>query len=306
MRVHLVEPNIVWAPAWFGKILYHELRDKCDISMSNTPDQDADVNHWLLWIALERGTTKLDTAQFTHFSPRSLVWKSFGVTSDAAEIDNPEHLVAMTEHGKNILVEWGIPSEIVSVIYPGNDEFQPRNRPPNEKIVIGMSGRPYPNGRKREWLPLELSWLMDLSRFEFMFLGGIGHWVVGGLSENQEVSARIFPEPYTKVERYPEIFPEMDAYLCTGFIEGGPMGAIQALGCGIPVISPDYGFAHDFKDKHPGIFIYNSIEELIEILKDWIPHHVKPLRLKWQDFAQGYFKLWQRLTGEVEGGRHSS
>ena len=289
MRVRLVKPSWGWWCEWVGKILCKTLHQVCDIDMDLQADPQADVNHWLTWhkIAGQR-QTKCDVTSFTHLN----VWDVFDRQKALERFD---HLVAMSQHGRLELIRRGIDESKISVIYPGNDEFQPIiMKKPSPKIIIGISGAAYMTGRKRTWLPLELSWRTDLSRFAFALLGGL-HWEEVAIAlRTLGVAAKIYNK--YKSWQYASLFPQLfDIYLCTGFREGGPMGTIQALGCGVPVISPDYGFAHDFKN-HPGVIIYNSIDELIEILGDFEPFRVEPLRLSWQEWAAKHFELWKSLV----------
>jgi len=229
--------------------------------------------------------TRLDVGHFTHLAG------NYGFDTDKA-LSRFDHLVTTTEHGKKVLIGQGIPEERITVIHHGNDGFVPREERAIDipgKILVGISGRPYTNGRKREWLPVELGWHTNLGRFAFIFLGQGWEHIVAGLL-HQGISAHYLEDvPY---EKYPDIFASLDAYLCTAYAEGGPIGAVQAMGCGVPVISPNYGFAHDF-----GALYYKTIDELVEIFEKFEPCRKEPIRISWQGWVAKQWELFERLMG---------
>lgn len=255
-----------------------------DVTISGSPGPDADLNCWMTWYELPVSRkTRLDVGHFTHLAG------NYGFDTDKA-LGRFDHLVATTEHGKKVLVGQGIPEGHITVIYHGNDGFVPKKERVIDipgKILVGISGRIYANGRKREWLPVELSWHANLDRFAFIFLGRGWENIVTGLA-HQGISARHLKDvPY---EKYPDVFASLDAYLCTAYAEGGPIGAIQAMGCGVPVISPNYGFAHDF-----GALYYKTVGELAQIFNKFEPRLGDPIRTSWQDWVARQWELFERL-----------
>lgn len=275
-----------WVLSWFARILAKGLNEVADIAFSDAPQADADLNYRLIWWKLPGWEkTKLDVAHFTHFN------RGYDFDVDEA-LALPDHLVTIGQASKNLLTARGIAPSKISVICPGNDGFVPTEEKAiraEGRIIIGLTGRPYHNGRKREWLLAELAWRTNLDRFAFVFLGPGWETVVRNL-KFMGVACEHFPN--LDYSDYPKVIASLDAYLCTAFVEAGPMGALQAMGCGVPVISPHYGFAQDF-----GAIYYETAEDLIAVLENFEPTKRRPLRTTWDDYVRAHWKLFKGLLG---------
>ena len=96
--------------------------------------------------------------------------------------------------------------------------------------------------------------------------------------ENVELITTLGPE-HKKVRRYGrvsdeemvELFSEIDCYVSTSDCEGGPVGVLEAMGCGVPVVITPTGFAGDIVRNGINGFIipFNDISALIKRL-EWI------------------------------------
>jgi len=235
--LRIVRPLVEYRPGWV------------DLTISEIPDPDADVNIHIPWhILVDSPKNNLDIILFTHVNP--------GVEGKlklaAAKAD---HIFAMSKHGIHTLRQNGIQNS-VSIITPDVEGYIPR------KIKVGIVGTEQPNGRKRSWLLAELAWNYNLDPFHFVILGKNWDGVIPYVS-NLGVSV----ENIKSVDSNYNFYHGIDLLLCTGFVEGGPLPLIEALACGVPVLSPPYGYALDYL---PPESIYNSIEELSMCLKEFV------------------------------------
>lgn len=124
-----------------------------------------------------------------------------------------------------------LPAKKTSIlqVYPDSQFYK-------DKIVLGVSGRPCPSGRKR----LELiDKLKGIPGVEVRFTGG-------GL-------------PF---EALPEFYRDIDYLLVTSDNEGGPLPVLEALAMGKPVIAPDVGFAWNY----PVIRYDGTPDDLIDVV----------------------------------------
>ena len=109
------------------------------------------------------------------------------------------------------------------VISPGFDSSKFTPKP----LRIGVVGRSYGNGRKGEDLLIQV-----VSRFpdvDWVITGG--NWGI----RSKRVRSRLLPALYRS----------LDYLLIPSRTEGGPMPAIEALACGVPVISADVGWMQE-------------------------------------------------------------
>src|SRR5258707_7072477 len=111
----------------------------------------------------------------------------------------------------------GIPRERLCHILPGHDgNIEPR------RIVIGITSRVYPDGRKREGLLVDLSRALRLDPFHFEFFGRGWEAVIPHL-EAAGATVRYFPGTEDFVSDYAvmcERLRNFDYYLYTGLDEG--------------------------------------------------------------------------------------
>lgn len=99
--------------------------------------------------------------------------------------------------------------------------------------------------------------------FKFIFQGVGWESVVNKLN-NLGIRNEYYPS--LDYKDYPNIYSKLDYMLIPSICEGGPMAVLEAMYCGIPIISSDVGWV---KEIAPQGYFYNvgNVNELIEIFK---------------------------------------
>lgn len=154
------------------------------------------------------------------------------------------------------------------------DKFRPADRVWNadDKFVIGYVGRKYDSGRKGEWLLREILMLCPTEQIKIVFLGN--RW-------DEEVdfcyTLGIECEYYQRgkdveYDDYPEIYKSFDCLLITSKEEGGPVAALEALACGIPVITTPVGVTKDIRGNDSCLF-YIHADEAVRIIESKIDEY---------------------------------
>ena len=108
--------------------------------------------------------------------------------------------------------------------------------------VIGVCGRNHATGRKSPLRIYEIARAMAGQHATFVFCGH--EWE--GLAEkiNEFGTAELWLGS-GKYDTYPAFYNSLDALLCASDIEGGPYPPLEALACGVPVVSTPVGHMPD-------------------------------------------------------------
>ena len=278
MKIHVLDPyqshamQRMSAPLTWLSTLHEVTR--------NGEAQEADVIIHMPWHSILDDTTGgKHIMAYTHCNPPDA--ERLYQSCEKADV-----ITCMSFRGRQELIELGADPKKLWVIYAGAGGFKYRRR------VIGVVGNVQPNGRKRESILLDLAWRYDLSPFEFVFIGHGWEDVAQKLT-SLGVSAASVKNDEGDLQKYYQLF---DALLVTGYAEGGSLPILEAMAVGVPVISPDYGYAADFLEQH-----YDTPDELMDILSGMIAESFENMRVvnswTWEQYAAEYALLISRIAG---------
>jgi glycosyltransferase involved in cell wall biosynthesis len=221
-------------------------------------------------------------------------------------------VVCMAQRWMQTLQRYLIPAHRLHLIPHGVDleMFQPATAAPTgARTRIGFVGRAYPDGRKGEDRLLEISRQLSKTEFEFVLVGDRWEKVVAELREN---GFGVTYHRRLKTEEVPVVTKELDVLLVCARNEGGPQPVLEALACGVPVISADVGFVPDLQASMPQfITIYNEDAQAVRALASAKENRRQAqqavseirqnlARYSWQTWAEGMEKLsWLAAEREV-------
>lgn len=165
-----------------------------------------------------------------------------------------------------------LPQDRIWVIYPGvNPEFKPR------KIRIGIVGLRSADNAYRKGIDL-LEQLKAEDWIEFVFTDG-----------------------QLEAEEMPAFYHSIDLLLVLGRFEGGPMPALEALACGVPVVAGNVGFIKTLESySQVKTFDRWGPEFILEAIKKALPiawHEAGAIRDKftWDNWAGEHHYLFTQL-----------
>lgn len=285
-RIHIVNPYNSVAMRRLSEPLINELARLYEVTTSQEVDITADLNFHMPWHTLtglaDRGEGKHVIA-YTHCNPPDAP-----ALYDACE--RADLITTMTFTGRDELINLGVDPKKIWTVYAAADQFFYRQR------LVAIIGYPQPNGRKREHLLLDLAWKYDLSAFQFVFIGGAWEEIVTQLDmlgvSTKTVNAPTDPEIQA-------LYRVVDVLLVTGYAEGGPLPVLEAMAAGVPVLSPEFGYAADLLTPDA---IYDGPDELMEklitISAPGIFSHKLARAWSWKDYVLEYALLFGRLLGE--------
>ena len=266
----LVLPLLSTSPAWL------------QVSVSDIPDWNASLNYFVPWLGMLDTELKGPCVMYyTHTNPgagKSVKWAA----------DHSIHIVCMSSTGEHELRALGVTTPI-TVIHPGIQPFAPRKR---NILIVGAE---QPNGRKRSWILLDLAWKYDLHAFNFTIIGTGWEEVVTKL---KNLGVSVTNESSITHEALQTYYQTSDALLVTGLVEGGPLPAVEALACGLPVISPAFGVVAELT-RYVDISLYTNVDDLYWRLQEL----VRPIEKRHDTVASftvdrhrdAHFDLFQQL-----------
>ncbi|MBS0206853.1 MAG: glycosyltransferase [Planctomycetes bacterium] len=289
MKVRIVNyESGSWILSKISRKLHEHLRELgVAAEISQTPSRRADINHHVIYMNYDGRRYSTDTLMLTHFA---FPWEQ---QLARLQLQHAELAFCMSRQTCDQLVAAGFPRSKLAVAHPAHDHvMQPR------PLVLGLTTRLYPDGRKREQLLEQATAQFSPASFRFRIMGDGWEEIVGRLCQ------RGFHVEYWKrfdYRLYCDLMPSLDYYLYLGQDEGS-MGFLDALAAGVPTIVTPQGFHLDVPDgiTHP----FETLDELITILTTIDQQHRQRGHLvsawTWDNYAREHLQAWTRLLNRRE------
>jgi hypothetical protein len=263
--------------------------------ISDAPSPAADVNHWLLYLYYDGRRTTPSTALITHIDQ----FAKLRVLNTALETLDAG--ICLSSMAIDTLVRRGAPREKLCYVVPGHDGLVAAKR-----YVIGITSRAYGDGRKREWMLVELARAMRLDRFHFEIIGEgwepiIKDLVAAGATVRHERGTDDYAKDYAlTLER----IPTFDYYLYTGLDEGS-MGFLDALAAGVATIVTPQGYHLDVPGgiTHSFMDVDDLVRVFTAIANEGVRRTDSVAALTWARYAEQHALVWRAI---LEGRPASS
>jgi hypothetical protein len=259
------------------------------ITISDKPDPNAAINHWMSYAFANVPQATPATMMITHLDD---LYKINLVKSELqAGIDIG---ICISSHHRQFLIDNEIPAQSLAYIVPGHD-FVAKPR----RIVVGLTTRVYPDGRKREFMLEALAGSVRLDALRFRIFGSGWEKVIPKL---QAAGAEVdyYPGTDDYAADYQDIvdaIPDFDYYLYLGRDEGS-LGTLDALAAGVKtIVAPQgfhcdlpYGITHSFWDQDE----LNSI--FLEIITGRNRRCDAVSQFSWREYSRQHILLWLALS----------
>lgn len=288
---------------WILEKIAHRLQEHLKgfdftAEMSDRPLRDVDVNHHMSWAFANLPSNVPSTMFITHLDN---IYKIKQVKSEL------KHYVDMgiciSSDTVQQLKNFGIRSEALCFIPPAHDGLVSQKR-----IVIGITTRVYPDGRKREDLLVRLAGDLRLDAFEFRIFGKGWEDVISKL-EKAGAKVTYFQETDDYQKDYETILraiPVFDYYLYLGKDEGS-LGTLDALASGVKTIITPQGFHLDIPHgiTHP-VMEYKDVLDVFRSLANDMKNRLEGVsNLNWREYARRHSLVWRQLiaagrTGDIQ------
>lgn len=288
LKIRIVYSQDGWIFGKFASKMEEELlKLGQEVSISNTPDFEADVNHYISYsnlTHLSKEYSGINTTMITHIDTaekRELI--SFQTEHDVVG-------VCMSQDTMNKLTSWGIKREKLCYINPAQDGIM---RP--KKIVLGITNRCYSGEdlRKNDRLIVEVCKELDPDLFEIKIMGAGWDSIVEEL-QNMGFSVTYYNDFVREI--YYDLMPSLDYWLYYGFDEGA-MGYLDALAAGVKTIVTPQGYHLDTIVKPT--YLCSTVADFIKVLKN-VQDEKKAIvnavsGWTWDNYARKHLEVWQYL-----------
>ena len=261
-----------------------------EVTFGEEIDESADVNLHMPWHFLtdyETTGKSKHIVVFTHLNKGAepSLYKT-AMKADA--------ITVMTFDGRKKLIKLGIDPRKIHVAYCGVDHTQFRKR------IVGVVASNQPNGRKRGHILLDLAWRMDSNWLQLLSFCIVGLEWESLVDELKNTGLDITHIPgITNDKEMLDFYHSFDVLLSTGYEEGGPMPVAEAMKAGVPVLTPDYGYAHDLLTD---VDKYYTVEDLEKKLIALFEHDIENAKIAamftWTAYVEVYAMILNDLIGK--------
>jgi hypothetical protein len=214
--------------------LAHQLAKGTGWSLSASPDPQADLNYFILYINYaERYTDWGKTpvaAYFSHYETGT-PYKEFWWDLARERVQYPVITAEQYREGLSS-------RRVIRVCPPLDSEHFTIGNSKHDGLRVGVAGFVDRSGRKGPELVARLAG-SDLGRQIDLVASGEG-WPISTKNREYEV--------------LPAYYNSLDVFLCTSRIEGIPLPPLEALACGVPVVIPIGVGMLDELPRMPGIY----------------------------------------------------
>lgn len=256
-----------------------------EVMITASPEGHADIVHHMSWAFARHKVLPPSTMLITHLDD---IYKMNEVTDTLRRFVDVG--VCMSRDMMAQLVSHGASSEKVTYVNPAHDGLIDGRR-----IIIGITTRLYPDGRKRENVLLQVAKRMSLSGFEFQIFGDGWERVIPHL-ERSGARVEYYPDSGDFRKDYERILGRLvsfDYYLYLGMDEGS-LGTLDALRAGVPTIVTPQGFHLDAAGgiTHPVITAQHLEETLTAIESGRRDRQTSVATWTWDKYAEDHRRLW--------------
>ncbi len=99
---------------------------------------------------------------------------------------------------------------------------------------------------------------------------------------------------------YPPFFEKLDYYMIVSLYEGGPMGMLEALATGLPIISSEVGWVPEFKrvaHLYPAADVDALAIILTEIAERRLLRRAEVEGMSYKNYAAGVLQFFEKIRG---------
>jgi len=266
MKVHIV----VELDGWILEKYAREIERRLDyVSVGDQLSKNADINYYMSY-ALFVDKSKFDMCYFTAYQPKhptlALLWVKVAQNCDLAVTSANRYVKKLKEVG----------AKRVEMIVPGFDKdlFYP-------VLKIGIVGKADKITDRKNAAFVEKLMRAVPKNVKFVFAG-----------EGWPAKCKMLP-----YEKMPDFYRSVDVVFVSSKVESGPMPALEALACGVPVIAPDIGNLDMLPHTE---YEVDDMESALKAIDKHLQAKIKRYNYvreyTWDNWAEKHHKLFKEIV----------
>lgn len=278
MKVHLVnyeEPRFNGILSKFAFKMKDELEKvkAVKVTVSNTPNPKADVNHHINYASYQH-VKGINTLMVTHIDTPSKI-KNLQNGMETADMG-----ICMSDDTKDKLIDMGFDGKKLTTVLPAHDGMPRRHQ------IVAILTNVYPDGCKRAEMLTALAKMLDNNQWAFRIMGSGWEDILTDLVAH---GLQVDYFPTFDYALHKQILDSSDYCLYFGTDEGS-MGLLDAKNAGLRLIAPSTGFNIDIGVDYP----FETQDELNEIFAQLNYNPVA--RWTWKLYCQQHISIWKKLA----------
>ena len=123
---------------------------------------------------------------------------------------------------------------------------------------------------------------------------------------------------YVPFEEMPNLYRKLDVFVCTSAAEGTPYPVLEAMACGIPIVSTDVGIVPEVCGglQKPFIIHDGTVEKFVEAVSDLLRDRplrqrigkencMRALEWSWEIKTKSWWPFWIEMTKRAMNPRNA-
>jgi len=296
MKVNIVTEGNWIKKFWSDKIVEYN-KTEMEQTISLEPKNDVDVNFYVCYNTFLpfNKTNALDVGYVTHIHENSPESHSIDIGHDFNKFRQLDAWIHQSKRSLKQFLDMGYPKDknfnLTSPVEV--HKFKPT-------ISIGIFQNGEVVGKGLHFMEDFVDSGINLENFKFIFCGRGWESVISRLQEKniRYETYNYTPEEYHNVE-HRVLYEKIDYLLVPSLWEGGPVAPLEAMSCGIPIISSDVGLIPEFNIEY--MFSAGTLTSLMAIFKDienqYLKRRNKVINLTYENFNEKLYEIFKGLLG---------
>jgi glycosyltransferase involved in cell wall biosynthesis len=294
MKVNIVTEGNWIKKFWSDKIIEYN-KTEIEYTLSLTPTNDTDINFYICYntyLPFSKSNA-LDIGYVTHIHENNPKSHSKDIGYDFDKFKELDGWIHQSLRSYDQFLVMGYPPKrnfnLTSPVE--THKFKPT-------ISIGIFQNGEVAGKGLYFMEAFIDSPVNLENFKFIFCGRGWDLVTTKLKE-KNIRYEVYtytPEQYHNVE-HKVLYEKINYLLVPSLWEGGPVAPLEAMSCGVPIISSDVGFMPEFGPEYQ--FQAGDLGKLKRIFKTIEDNHLrrrnKVIPHTYKDYNEKLLKIFKQI-----------
>jgi glycosyltransferase involved in cell wall biosynthesis len=297
MRVNIVTEGNWIKKFWSDKIIEYN-NTEIQYTLSLEPITDTDINYYICYntfLPFNKSINTLDIGYVTHIHENNTESHSKDIGYDFNKFRELDAWIHQSRRSMDQFINMGFPNEknfnLTSPVEV--QKFTPT-------ITIGIVQNGEVVGKGLHFMEDFIDSDVNLENFKFLFCGKGWTSVTNKMRDKNIRYENYMYSPYEYHNVHHQVLYEnMDYLFVPSLWEGGPVAPLEAMACGVQIISSDVGFIPEFNIEH--MFPAGDLEALKDIFRTieapYLNRREKVKHLTYENFNKKLLEIFKKVKG---------